>query len=146
MDQRAICLHAELFTCFLDSQFPAVPNVELFGPSGQGEYRFMEVGQAASMRSVQAMEYLQRSYIDLVVPSNKQAVPLPYVVLFVTICFTCIFFLRVPKTLRRTSNLPPGPRGYPVFGSLLRLREARANVVKFTGFVIQCLPFPILTG
>lgn len=99
------------------------------------------IHQAALLRSVQVFERLQRSHINPIMQSRDKAVLLPYIVLAITIGFTYSFFLLGSKILRRTSNLPPGPRDIPFLGSVLRLREARTDPVKFAGFVILVLAY-----
>lgn len=116
-----------------------MPNSSILQVAGSPGIWIVPICQAASLRSVQVLERLQRSHIDLVIQSSDKAVLLPYIVLSITICFSYILFLLGSKILRRTSNLPPGPRDLPVLGSLLRLREARTDPVKFAGFVTLVL-------
>ncbi len=82
--------------------FPSIPNAQLFDPSGPGPW-IVPICQAASLRSVQVLERLQRSHINLVIPSSDKAVVSPYIVLAITICFSYIFFLLGSKILRRYS-------------------------------------------
>ena len=116
-----------------------MPNSSILQVAGSPGLWIAPICQAASLRSVQVLKRLQRSHIDQVIQFSNKAVLSPYIVLTITICFIYIFFLLGSKILRRTSNLPPGPRDLPVLGSLLRLREARSDPVKFAVFVILVL-------
>ena len=73
--------------------------------------------------------------INEVVQASDSAVLLGYIVLPFAISFGYIFFLLRSRILRKTSSLPPGPQGLPIFGSLLRLRAARCDPAKFAHFV-----------
>lgn len=127
--------------------FSSILNAQLFGLSGLRKPRSMDCpnfsgciaaispGVLDLLRSFQVLERLQRSHIDPFNQLSDKAVLWPYIVLSITICFSYISFLLGSKILSRTSNLPSGPRDIPVLGSLLRLREARTDPVKFAGFV-----------
>lgn len=146
LNQQLSSLGAELFTLFFNSCFLLfqMPNSSIPQSEGSPGPWIVPICQAASLRSVQlldtlrsvqVLERLQWSYIDLLIPSSDKAVVSPYIVFSITICFSYFFFLLGSKILRRTSDLPRGPRDLPVLGSLLRLREARTDPVKFAGFV-----------
>lgn len=143
LNQQLPSLGAELFTLFLNSGFllfqmsiSSIPQVD-----GSPSPWIAPIFQAASLRSVQVLGRFQRNHIDPVIQSSNKAVLLPCIVLCITICFYSIFFLPGSKIIRRTSNLPPGPRDIPVLGSFLRLREARTDPVKFAIFVTLVLAY-----
>ena len=97
------------------------------------------VSSAASLQgrtSDQVFDRFQRKYlVNGVVRANHSVLLLGYIVLPLTICLGYIYFVLRSRIWRKTSSLPPGPQGLPVFGSFFRLRAARRDPAKFADFV-----------